>query len=162
MGINKKLEDSMKHIFTSLLAICLFATGQAMADGNGLITKPSAHSVSVTVERLEKALAEKGIKVMGRVSHTKNATSAGLKLRPTELVIFGNPKLGTPLMNSQQTVGIDLPMKALVWEDANGKVWLTYNDPAYIASRHGVTDKPEVIKKMTGALKKFTDAATQP
>ena len=93
------------------------------------------------------------------MNHQANAASAGLKLNPTELLIFGNPKLGTPLMQSNQSIGLDLPMKALAWQDDKGEVWLTYNDPSHIAMRHGVSDRPKVIKKMTGALGKFSAIA---
>lgn len=95
-----------------------------------------------------------------RISHTGGAEGVGIELRPTELLVFGNPKLGSHLFSSKQTAGIDLPMKALAWEDAEGRVWLTYNDPQYIADRHGITDRPGIVKKMSAALDKMTDAAT--
>ena len=90
------------------------------------------------------------------------AEKAGIKLRPTELLIFGNPKLGSHMFTSNQVSGIDLPMKALAWEDEKGQVWLTYNDPAYIAGRHGIADRPKIVKKMTGALGKLTGKAAGP
>lgn len=151
---------------TRLLIIVLMAIGLgqgalAQAD-EGLIVKPSAYPVGETVDRLETALESKGITVLARVDHAANASSAGLELLPTQLLIFGNPKLGTPLMQSARTVGIDLPMKALVWEDEAGDVFLAYNDPAYIARRHAVEDRAEVIETMGGALAALTDAATSP
>ena len=88
------------------------------------------------------------------------AEAVGIPLRPTELLIFGNPKLGSNMFTSAQSAGIDLPMKALAWEDADGKVWLGYNDPAYIAERHGISDREAVVEKMSGALNKFSDIAT--
>jgi len=134
----------------------------AWAEHGNLISKKSVHSVSVTIDKLESVLKKKGITVFARIDHQKGAKSIGKELRSTELLIFGNPKLGTPLMHSQQTVGIDLPMKALAWEDADGNVWLTYNKPAAMAERHHISDKEKIIKKMTGALDKFTNIATTP
>ena len=104
----------------------------------GLIHLGSSHSVEDTLQRLESLLTEKGIKIFTVVDHSGEAAKAGLQMRPTKLVIFGNPKGGTPLMQASPTVAIDLPLKALVWEDAEGKVWLTYNDPAYLQARHNL------------------------
>lgn len=109
---------------------------------------------------MENVLRKKGIKIATRWSHDKGAKGAGIALRPTELLIFGNPKIGSHFFTSNQTAGIDLPMKALAWKDKNGQVWLTYNDPAYIANRHGINDRAEIKKKMTGALNKLTNVAT--
>ncbi len=103
---------------------------------NGLISLPSAHSVDETMERLEALLNAHGIKIFARVDHGGEAAIVGLQMRPTKVLIFGNPKGGTPLMQAAPTVAIDLPLKALFWEDADGRVWLTYNDPAYLQSRH--------------------------
>ena len=137
----------------------LFIVTSASAE-DGLITKKSNYSVKETLDRLTDALGKKGIKVMARVDHTANAKSVNLTLRPTEVLIFGNPKLGTPLMSSKQTAGIDLPMKALAWQDEKGQVWLTYNDPKYLTGRHGIGDQDKVKTKMTGALDKLTSEAT--
>ncbi len=134
-------------------------SGAALAD-SGLVVKPSAHDVAATTDRLESILKEKGLTVFARVDHAAGAKAIGQELRPTQLLIFGNPNMGTPLMASQQTVGIDLPMKALVWEDDQGQVWLAYNRPQYIADRHAV-DNPEIIGKMTNALDGLTNKATQ-
>jgi len=147
--------------FVALIIVTL-ASQNAWADHGNLISKKSANSVSVTIDKLEGVLKKKGITIFARVDHKKNAMGANKELRPTELLIFGNPKLGTPLMQSQQTVGIDLPMKALAWQDADGTVWLTYNKPSGMAARHHIKDKEKVIKKMTGALDKFTSIATSP
>jgi uncharacterized protein (DUF302 family) len=143
----------------ALALVGLVLVGTARAD-DGLIVKPSAHPVAATLDRLEDALGEKGILIVARVDHAANASGAGLALPPTELLIFGNPKLGTPLMQSTRTIGIDLPMKALVWEDAAGDVFLAYNDPAWLAARHGIDDRAEVVQTMSGALAALTDAAT--
>ena len=105
---------------------------------NGLIHLASRHSVDETLQRLEVLLNERGITVFVRVDHSGEAAKVGLALRPTKLLIFGSPKGGTPLMQAAPTVAIDLPLKALFWEDADGKVWLTYNDPAYLQQRHNV------------------------
>jgi len=128
---------------------------------NGLVIKKSAFSVKVTLDRLENVLKKKGITIVTRWSHDAGAKKAGIDLRPTELLIFGNPKLGSHMFTSNQTAGIDLPMKALVWQDEKGQVWLAYNDPQYIADRHGIKDRAKIVKKMTGALKKLTDKATK-
>jgi len=147
----------MKRLYVAVAGLFLFAAASA---GDGLITKKSAFGAVETLDRLEAVLKEKGITVFARVSHTKGAEGVGIELRPTELLIFGNPKLGSHFFTSNQTAGIDLPMKALAWEDADGQVWLTYNDPQYIADRHGITDRAEIVQKMSGALDKMTTAAT--
>ena len=149
----------MKQI---ILAVSLIAMLPAMslAGDNGMITKKSNYSVKVTLDRLENALRKKGITIVTRWSHHAGAKKAGIKLRPTELLIFGNPKMGSHFFTSQQTAGIDLPMKALAYKDAKGQVWVTYNDPKYIAKRHGIDNRPAIVKKMTGALNKLTNVAT--
>lgn len=143
----------------SVLLLCAMSSFAVAADENGLISKPSTHSVKVTLDRLEALLKKKGITVVARWSHDAGAKKVDMKLRPTELLIFGNPKLGTPLMQSDQRMGIELPMKALAWEDKKGQVWLSYNDPAHMSGRFGVKDCPAVIKKMSGALGKLTSKA---
>jgi uncharacterized protein (DUF302 family) len=105
---------------------------------DGLITLSSRYPARDTVDRLLAALAKRNMTVFARIDHAAGAASAGLSLRPTEVVLFGNPKAGTALMQDRQSAGIDLPLKALVWQDADGKVWLGYNDPAWIAQRHGI------------------------
>ena len=131
----------------------------AHAGDNGLVVKQSPHSARVTLDRWQALMKKKGIRVFARISHQENAGGVGLKLRPTELLIFGNPKLGTRFFTSRQSAGIDLPMKALAWEDEQGRTWLAYNDPRYIARRHGITDRDAVVEKMRGALEKFSDYA---
>jgi uncharacterized protein (DUF302 family) len=103
---------------------------------DGLVTIASRFSVKETLDRLEANLKAKDITVFARIDHAAGAASVAMPLRPTELLIFGNPKAGTPLMQSKQTIGIDLPLKILGWQDAGGKVWLTYNDPSSLARRH--------------------------
>lgn len=146
---------------TILIVISLTSISFAGAD-NGLITIKSRNSVKQTMDVLEAALKKKGIGVWARVDHQANGAGVNEDLRPTTVLIFGNPKLGTPLMRSTQTIGIDLPMKALAWQDEKGQVWLTYNDPDYLARRHGIQDKEELIKKMSGALKNLTKLAAAP
>ena len=146
-----------------LMAICIFFffVPIAFAD-NGVINKKSSHDVKMTADKLESALKEKGMTVFARIDHAKNAEGVGEKLRPTELLIFGNPKIGTPLMQCSQSVAIDLPQKALIWEDETGQVWLSYNDPKYLANRHGISECGEVIMKIEKALGNFSKAATMP
>jgi len=105
---------------------------------DGLITIPSSNTVKATLDRLESEVKARGIAVFARIDHSAGAAQAGLALRPTELLIFGNPVAGTPLMQATQTIGIDLPLRALSWEDASGRVWLSYNDPGWLAQRHGL------------------------
>jgi uncharacterized protein (DUF302 family) len=116
---------------------------------NGLIHLRSLYSVLETVKRLEAGLAAKNLTIFARIDHGGEAERVGLKMRPTQLVIFGTPKGGTPVMVAAPTSAIDLPMKALVWEDAEGMVWLSYNDPEYLRRRHGIPD--ELLKNLAGA-----------
>jgi uncharacterized protein (DUF302 family) len=130
---------------------------------NGLITIASAHSAKETIDRFETDVKSKGMTIFARIDHSAGAKSAGLSLRPTELLIFGNAKAGTPLMQSHQTLGIDLPLKVLAWEDASGKVWLSYNDPAWLAARHGdQLNGGEAAKQMTAALAGAAQRAAGP
>jgi uncharacterized protein (DUF302 family) len=105
---------------------------------NGLVALKSAFPVKETLDRLAHLVESKGLAVFCRIDHAANAVSAGLELRPTEVLIFGNAKGGTPLMQAAQTIGIDLPLKALAWQDASGQTWLGYNDPSWLTSRHGI------------------------
>jgi len=110
--------------------------------------------------RLEAAVTAKGMTVFARIDHAAGAASAGLSLRPAEVLIFGNAKGGTPLMQAAQTMAIDLPLKALVWQDASGDTWLSWNDPAWLAARHGVVGAEAVIGKLTAVLSEVAEAAT--
>jgi uncharacterized protein (DUF302 family) len=103
---------------------------------NGLIHLASQHSVEETMQRLEALLSERGVTIFARIDHSDEAAKIGLAMRPTRLLIFGSPKGGTPLMQAAPSVAIDLPLKALFWQDAEGKAWLTYNDPSYLQQRH--------------------------
>ncbi len=150
----------MRHLFLALISLLCFVS-MAFAD-NGLISIKSSHDVQRTADRLENTLRGKGMTVFIRINHAEGAQKVGKKLRPTELVVFGNPKVGTPLMQCSQSVAIDLPQKALIWEDEAGHVWLSYNDPKYLAKRHGITECVNVIKKIEKALSNFAHAATRP
>jgi uncharacterized protein (DUF302 family) len=128
---------------------------------DGLITVSSSFGPEETMKRLEAEVRAKGMTIFARVDHAASAAEAGLPLRPTDLLIFGAARGGTPLMQAAQTIGIDLPLKALVWQDEEGKTFLSYNDPAYLAHRHGLANqvKPEV-DTMTGTLKAIAAKAT--
>jgi uncharacterized protein (DUF302 family) len=104
---------------------------------DGMTARMSGYGPRETMDRLAAAVAARGMAVLARIDHAAAAAAVGMALRPTELLIFGNPRAGTPLMQAAQTIGIDLPLKALVWQDAEGKTWLAYNDPAWLAGRHG-------------------------
>lgn len=128
---------------------------------DGLVRLKSVSSVADTADKLETVLRAKGMTVFSRINHSKGAESVGLTLTPTEVVIFGNPKIGTLLMNCSPQVAIDLPQKALIQQDKNGQVWLSYNDPQYLAGRHNMQGCEEPLKKVSGALNKFAQKATQ-
>ena len=130
-------------------------------DRDGLITIQSRYTPKETMQRLETAVKSKGMTVFAHIDHAAGAAEVGMTLRPTDVLIFGSPKGGTPLMQSAQTIGIDLPLKALVWEDAEGHVWLSYNDPAWIAQRHaGAAGMQAAVRTMTGALNAIAAEAT--
>ena len=142
--------------------VIIFLIVSTAAAGDGLISVKSSHDVKATADRLENVLKQKGMNVFIRINHAAGARKVGKNLRPTELVVFGNPKVGTPLMQCNQSVAIDLPQKALIWQDDKDQVWLTYNDPNYLAQRHGLDQCTEVIKKVANALSNFAKAATMP
>ena len=126
----------------------------------GLTTIPSSFDPKETMDRLEAEIRAKGLNVFARVDHAAGAEEAGLELRPTNLIIFGNARGGTPLMQASQTAGIDLPLKALAWQDAVGKTWLSYNEPSWIVQRHGLGVRAEIIDKMAAALSAMSRTAT--
>jgi uncharacterized protein (DUF302 family) len=148
-------------IIALVAASCLSET-QAMA-ADGLITIKSSFGPEDTMKRLETEVKAKGLAVFAHVDHAAGAAAVGLTLRPTDLLIFGNAKGGTPLMQQAQTAGIDLPLKALVWQDEQGATWLSYNDPAYLAGRHGVGEPAKAaVAAMTAALHAIATKATVP
>jgi uncharacterized protein (DUF302 family) len=127
---------------------------------DGLITIASRLSVKETIDHLASTVTSKGMTVFGRIDHGAGAAEVGMPLRPTEVLIFGNAKGGTPLMQAKQTIGIDLPLKALAWEDADGKVWVTSNDPAWLARRHGLgADVNANVEALRAGLAAVTKAA---
>jgi uncharacterized protein (DUF302 family) len=126
----------------------------------GLTTLKSSHAPHETMKRLEAAVIAKGLTVFARIDHAEGASAAGLSLRPTEVLIFGNAKGGTPLMQAVQTIGIDLPLKALVWQDASGSTWLSWNDPTWLAERHGLSGVEAVAGRLAALLNDIAKAAT--
>ncbi len=146
------------------LCIAAFAAILAMpvlpASAQDLEMKKSAHSVSQTMDRLAAALEAKGITVFARIDHAAGAEKAGQTLKPTQVLIFGNPKLGTPLMLTERKIGLDLPMKVLAWEDDKGDVWVAYAKPEDLKQRYGVSGQDKVFETMTKALANFTSKAT--
>lgn len=112
----------------------------------GIVTIASGHSVDETVHRFEALLQEKGVELFALIDHSGEAEKVGMRMRPTKVLIFGNPKAGTPLMLAAPSIAIDLPLKVLVWEDAHGKVWISYNSPAYLQARHGLP--PELLQNI--------------
>jgi uncharacterized protein (DUF302 family) len=147
-----------KFLLILMLNLCFVATAAAQ----GLVSVKSNYGVTTTANRLEKALQEKGITVFARINHADGARSIGQTLKPTILVIFGSPAMGTPLMERSRTMGIDLPLKALIWEDQAGQVWFSYNDPDHLFRRHGLTEMNAAMQKMQQALAAFATAATGP
>lgn len=142
-----------------LLAILLsIASAATSAADNGIISKASRYSVSDTITRLESVLKTKNVSIFAKIDHSSEASKAGLQMRPSQLLIFGNPTAGTPLMNAAPLAAIDLPLKALAWEDAQGKVWLSYNSPAYIKERHKL---PENLMKPVSGVEGLIDMALQ-
>jgi uncharacterized protein (DUF302 family) len=152
----KQGPNLMRYIFC-LIAFVLCASPVAANEEVNIIE--SKYSVKETLDRLSKILSEKGIRVMARVNHAAGAKAAGMKLAPTELLIFGNPKLGTPLMQTDRLIGLDLPMKVLAWKDDSGKVRLAYVKPTALKSRHKMSGQDAVFEKMTGALAGLTAMA---
>ncbi len=146
----------IQYIF---LLMFIFST-LATAD-NGIVTVISNYNIATTADRLEHSLVAKGMTVFTRLNHAEAAAKIGKELRPTELVIFGNPKVGSLLMQCQQSIAIDLPQKALIWEDKKGQVWLSYNEPEYLAMRHEIKGCDEALQKITNALSNFAKAATE-
>jgi uncharacterized protein (DUF302 family) len=138
----------MPRFFAVVLSLLVSSLSYA---ADGLISVKSPHGVKDTIDRFEAAAKARGLNVFLRVDHAAGAKKIGEELRPTELLVFGNPQGGTPLMKCAQTAGIDLPLKALVWQDAAGQVWLAYNDPKFLASRHGAGDCP-VVANLSKAL----------
>lgn len=146
----------MRILIATLMAL---ATAVSAVAADELAIKPSKHSVKETLDRLTETLKSKGITPVARVDHAAAAKAAGLELKPTEVLLFGNPKLGTPLMQTNRHSAIDLPMKVLAWEDDAGRVWIAYTPPETLKARYKIEGRDEVLKSMAGALEAFTNAA---
>ena len=142
-----------------LAAVLVLSPAVPVMAAEGVIDVKSAFDVEETANRLEGLLNEKGMTIFERIKHSDGAANVGIELRATELFIFGNPKVGSPLMQCQQSVAIDLPQKALIWEDGDAQVWISYNDPRYLEQRHGISGCEEVISKIEKALSGITAAA---
>ncbi len=154
------MRRALAGVMLSAAAAAAAAEGPAVPEG--VIVVRSHHDVHATLDRLERILKAKGITVALRWDHAARAKGVGLKLRPTELLVFGNPKLGTRIMQDAQSAGIDMPLRALAWRDAEGRVWLGVTDPAWIARRHGATGAEETVAKMHAAVERFAREAAAP
>jgi uncharacterized protein (DUF302 family) len=149
----------MTNVTRCLLSVTLSAAATVAGAADGLVEMKSPHNAKSTMDRFEAMAKERGLAIFARIDHAAGAQKVGKTLRPTEVLIFGSPQGGTPLMECAQTAGIDLPLKALVWDDAQGQTWLGYNDPAWLAKRHDAASCPaaENLKKALSAL---AEAAT--
>ena len=145
-------------ILRSFLATLLVLAASWAAAADGLVAVKSPYSAKETMSRFEDIAKQRGLSVFARIDHSAGAAKVGKTLRPTEVLIFGNPQGGTALMECAQSAGIDLPLKALVWEDSSAQVWLGYNDPAYLAARHGAPQCP-AVENLTKALAGLAAAA---
>jgi uncharacterized protein (DUF302 family) len=146
-------------IKASITILLFLLTAFPLMAAEGLINVQSDFSVEETTDRLENILKEKGMTIFNQINHSDAAQKVGVDLRKTQLIIFGNPKVGSPLMQCQQNVAIDLPQKAIIWEDDKSKVWISYNDPRYLGKRHNIIGCDEVITKVEKALSGITKAA---
>lgn len=160
----KNIPIIFSFLFIGLLAGCSDNTKQINDlkddDRPGIITVQSSNSIDETYQNLKTAIEDKdALSIIAELDHRKNAASVDMQLRPTRILMFGNPRLGTPLMQASQTTGLDLPQKMLVYEDADGEVFIAYNDPEYLADRHNIEGQDEGLKKITGALKNLAETA---
>jgi uncharacterized protein (DUF302 family) len=156
-GVKPKGVKMNKLILIAMLILTIAIPVEA---ADGVVDVQSAFTVKETADRMEKIMKEKGMTIFNRIKHSESAGKVGIELRDTELIIFGNPKVGSPLMKCQQSVAIDLPQKALIWEDGKSKVWISYNDPRYLEKRHNITGCEEVISKIEKALAGITKSAS--
>lgn len=148
--------EKVRYALAALAVLCTPAIA-----AEGLTAQKSPYPAKETMNRFEENAKQRGLNIFARIDHAAGAAKIGKTLRPTEVIIFGNPQGGTPLMECAQSAGIDLPLKALVWEDASAQVWIGYNDPAYLAQRHGVAQCP-VVENLTKALSSLAGAAVAP
>jgi uncharacterized protein (DUF302 family) len=150
----------MRRHLTWVTAVIML-TSMAWGADDRVVVKQSAHSVAVTIDRLVEALKARGIGVVARVDHAGAARNVGQELRPTQVLIFGSPKLGTPLMLSNRRIGLELPMKVLAWEDDSGQVWVAYVRPDALKSEYSVSGRDDTFREMAQALERLTDEATR-
>ena len=151
----------MRKAILALIPAIALTVPLSAAAADGMVKVKSDLPVAATADKLANAITGKGLNIFTRVNHTEGAEEAGMELRPTELIIFGNPKAGTPLMQCAQSVGIDLPQKALIWQDEEGQVWLGYNDPDYLKERHAMEGCDEPLDNVRKVLENFADVATR-
>lgn len=156
---SRKLITQVKLVLISFLFMAFFTNAHAQ---EGLLKVKSKQTVQQTAERLEKLIKQKGLTFFAKVDHTKNAKSVDMHLRPTVLVIFGNPKLGTPLMQCSQTFAVDLPQKALIYRDEQNQVWIAWNDQEYLANRHNMQNCAKELQKVKQALSNLMKEAAYP
>jgi uncharacterized protein (DUF302 family) len=147
-------------IKTTLAALSILLIPISVAAADGVVNIPSSFNVEETADRMESILNEKGMTIFKRIKHSEGASKVGIELRKTELIIFGNPKVGSPLMQCQQSVAIDLPQKALIWEDDKSKAWISYNDTRYLKKRHNISGCEEIISKIEKALASIVKSAS--
>ncbi|MHB1676189.1 MAG: DUF302 domain-containing protein [Sulfuriferula sp.] len=143
----------MKYLFA--IGLLVIFSSSASACNPGLVSHKSPYSVTATMDRLSAILQAKGIKIFARIDDSKEARTVGLSLRPTQLLIFGNPKFGTPLMQKIPSIALDLPLKVLVWQDTHGQVWVTWDSPDYLIQRYGLEDSYKngfaIVGKLVGS-----------
>lgn len=151
----------MAKFFALIIAVVAIPS-LAWSGEDRLVAKKSAHSVTVTLDRLSEGLKTRGIGIAARIDHAAAAAKVGQTLKPTQLLIFGNPRLGTPLMQSNRAIGIELPMKVLAWEDDSGQVWLAYVKREVLKSEYSVRSHDDTFREMGQALERLTDEATKP
>jgi len=147
----------MKTLISAILVVLIMTVSAHAADG--MVDVKSSFGVKETGDKLESVLKEKGMTIFNRVKHSEAAKKVGIELRETELIIFGNPKIGSPLMKCQQSVAIDLPQKFLIWKDSEGNTMISYNNPRYLKKRHNISNCEEVISKIEKALAGIAEAA---
>src|SRR5699024_1622457 len=162
----KNLLILASFLVVGLLAGCAGNTNQMnnsdADDRSGIITVPSSNSVDETYQNLKDAIERNdALSVIAELDHRQNAASVNMQLRPTRILMLGNPRLGTPLMQARQVTGLDLPQKLLVYEDAGGQVFIAYNNPEYLAGRHDIEGQDEGLEKIAGALKNLAETAAR-
>lgn len=160
------MKRSMKWFLLAVLTVALsgvlMTSSYADSTDSGIVKVQSAYSVAETGDRFEAVLNEQGLTQFARIDHAAGAESVDLELRPTQVIIFGNPQVGTPLMQCNQQAAIDLPQKALIWEDETGQVWIGYNDPDYLMTRHNLSECAALIERIKMVLSNLVSAAAQP